>query len=346
MDQQAKNNIGKELPPEELLPRFCDGQTTEEESRRVERWIESDASHLKMLEHIHALQLAADTLLARRHTDTEKALKKVKREINRKRISWWEWTRRVAVVLSIPLMIGFFLLYSEVRQQAGMMARMMEVKTSPGMTASVVLPDSTVVYLNSETSLRYPQHFTGEKREVELSGEAFFDVSKDSKRRFIVSMPHRSRIEVHGTSFNVEAYAEERRISTTLVEGSVDFCFAGAGGGEQKVALTPRHKLVYDSANGKTSLQATTCETETAWKEGKLIFKNTPLEEVLRMLGKRYNVEFIVKDLRMDDYAFTGTFTNQHLERILEYFKLSSRIRWKYVDSEEITDRKLRIEIY
>ncbi len=75
-------------------------------------------------------------------------------------------------------------------------------------------------------------------------------------------------------------------------------------------------------------------------------FQGHSFEESLRMLEKRYNVEFIIKNERLKKYSFTGTFTHQRLERILEYFKISSRIRWRYIDSADIKDEKSRIEIY
>lgn len=113
------------------------------------------------------------------------------------------------------------------------------------MTTSVMLPDSTVVHLNAESSLRYPTFFAGEARRVELTGEAYFNVSRHPEKRFIVSTPCRSSIEVYGTRFNVEAYEEQDRISTTLVEGSVGFCYQDHEGNARKITLTPHHKLVY-----------------------------------------------------------------------------------------------------
>jgi len=70
------------------------------------------------------------------------------------------------------------------------------------------------------------------------------------------------------------------------------------------------------------------------------------MKDILHMLGKRYNVEFVVKNKNLKEYAFTGSFTTQRLERILEFFKISSKINWRYLDSKEITDEKQRIEIY
>lgn len=98
------------------------------------------------------------------------------------------------------------------------------------MTTSVLLPDSTVVHLNSESSLRYPTFFAGDVRQVELNGEAYFDVTQHPRKRFIVSTPHHSQVEVYGTSFNVEAYGNETPISTTLIEGSVGFIYKNSKG--------------------------------------------------------------------------------------------------------------------
>ena len=164
------------------------------------------------------------------------------------------------------------------------------------MTTSVLLPDSTVVHLNSESSLRYPTFFAGDVRQVELNGEAYFDVTQHPRKRFIVSTPHHSQVEVYGTSFNVEAYGNETPISTTLIEGSVGFIYKNSKGKFQKSMLSPRQKLVYSPQTGDIKCYATSGESEISWKDGKLIFNDTPLDEVLHMLGKRFNVEFVLSN--------------------------------------------------
>ena len=91
---------------------------------------------------------------------------------------------------------------------------------------------------------------------------------------------------------------------------------------------------------------ATSGESEISWKDGKLIFNDTPLDEVLHMLGKRFNVEFVLSNKGLKGCSFTGTFTHQRLERIMEYFRISSHIRWRYIDSADIKTEKLKIEVY
>lgn len=330
---------------ENLLPRFCEGMTTEEETQLVEEWIEENESNRKIVNQTHALYLAADTLYVMQNLNVEKQLKNVKSRISRNKISGWEWTKRIAAVVSIPLLIGILLVYMTQNEHQEI-ARMIEIKTNPGMTTSIVLPDSTVVWLNSESSLRYPSSFNGDLRNVELVGEAYFDVAKDTEKRFVISTLHHSQIEVYGTSFNVEAYAKDNRVSATLVNGKIGFLFNDHTGITHKINLEPNHKLIYQPATGETEVYKTSCESETAWKEGKIIFNNTSMEDALNMLSKRYNVEFIVKNKNLKEEAFTGSFTTQRLERIMEFFRISTKINWRYLDSDVMTDEKQKIEIY
>lgn len=338
MDKLDKNKI------DELLPRYCEGQVTEEERLSVEAWMNESEENRRIAKQIHALYLATDTIHVMKKVDTEKALSRVKgRMTGRKKTMWWEWAQRAAAVLFIPLLVVQLMQYWGEDEQE--LAQMMEVKTNPGMTTSLTLPDGTVVFLNSESRLTYPSHFDGDTRNVALQGEGYFEVAKNPEKRFIVSTPHQSRIEVLGTHFNIEAYEKDDRVLATLVEGKIGFIFT-QDNMSKKVLMKPGQKLVYDLKDSKVQLYTTSGESEIAWKEGKIIFKDTPLEESLRMLEKRYNVEFIIKNERLKKYSFTGTFTHQRLERILEYFKISSRIRWRYIDSADIKDEKSRIEIY
>ena len=279
--------------------------------------------------------------------DTEKALLKVKGKMSDREVRrtvWWEWTQRAAAILFIPLLTLF--IWQNWKGDTGEVAEMMEVKTSPGMTTSLTLPDGTIVYLNSESSLSYPR-FNGDFRKVTLSGEAYFEVAKDPEKKFILSTTHQSQIEVLGTCFNVEAYEQNTEVITTLIEGKVDFMFE-KDAGVKHVFLSPREKLVYDSETDKVRLYKTSGKSELAWKDGEVVLDNTPLEEALWMLEKRYSVKFVIKNEKLKNSSFTGTFTNQRLEKILEYFKVSSKIRWQHInDDKDGSDRKKEIiEIY
>jgi ferric-dicitrate binding protein FerR (iron transport regulator) len=333
----------KENDIELLLPRYCEGIATAEEQQRVKDWMQESGENRRIVKQMEMLYLAADTVHIMKKVNTDKALGKVNgKMIGKRKVAWWEWAQRIAAVLFLPLMAAFLMEHYGGKDTA---VQMLEARTNPGMTTSVVLPDSTVVYLNSESSLRYPSSFDGSnRRKVELKGEAYFEVTKDAEKHFIVATAHQSQIEVLGTSFNVEAYEDMAEVSTTLIEGKVDFSFQ-SGSAKKQVLLKPGQKVVYDSKDGTTHLYETSGETEVSWKDGKIIFNNTSLNDALHILGKRYNVVFMQTNPKLKA-SFTGTFTNQRLERILEYFKLSSNIRWRYIDGKGASQKKTHIEIY
>lgn len=333
---------------EELLPRYCEGRLSEGERLEVEAWMDESEENKRVATQTFALYLAVDTVQVMKKVDTEKALLKVKGKMSDRevrRIVWWEWAQRAAAILFIPLLTLF--IWQNWKGDTGEVAEMMEVKTSPGMTTSLTLPDGTIVYLNSEFSLSYPSRFNGDFRKVTLSGEAYFEVAKDPEKKFILSTTHQSQIEVLGTCFNVEAYEQNTEVITTLIEGKVDFMFE-KDAGVKHVFLSPREKLVYDSETDKVHLYKTSGKSELAWKDGEVVLDNTPLEEALWMLEKRYSVKFVIKNEKLKNSSFTGTFTNQRLEKILEYFKVSSKIRWQHInDDKDGSDRKKEIiEIY
>lgn len=329
---------------ESLLPLYCEGLVTEEERIKVESWLHESEENRRIARQIEMLYMATDTLNVMKQVDTEKALTKVRRRMKkRKEVVWWTWAQRVAAALFLPL-LGAYLIERYAQTDT---IQMLEARTSPGMTAKVILPDSSVVHLNSDSRLRYPSSFRGEEvRKVELQGEAFFDVQKNPEQQFIVSTSREAQVRVFGTRFNVEAYSEDPDITVTLVDGRVGFDYP-LKKEVKELRLTPGEKVVYDSRSGQVELFKTSCRTETAWVDGKIILENTPAKEVLRILEKRYNVQFIVHPSIKLTGAFTGTFTNQHLERILEYFKLSEGIRWKYIEpKDDPSDTKTHIEIY
>ena len=150
---------------------------------------------------------------------------------------------------------------------------------------SFLLPDSTTVFLNAESRLRFPDRFVpGSERIVYLSGEAYFDVKRDPRSPFLVCLEH-SAVKVTGTSFNVKAYPDDTNEATTLISGTVSM---GIGTTEQWIVLKPGEQGYYD-ATRKTLLQQTVdVNYYTAWKDGVFAFYRQPLEEVMKTLGCWY----------------------------------------------------------
>ena len=154
---------------------------------------------------------------------------------------------------------------------------------------SLTLPDGSQVWLNNASSLRYPVSFTGNSREVELTGEAYFEIAKDASHPFRVAV-HRgtsvSMVEVLGTSFNIMAYDDENAERTTLVEGSVRFVHQDVG-----ILLQPEEQSVLDEKGGMKTLRQVNVSEITAWKNGYFHFDHASLESTMRQLARWYAVD-------------------------------------------------------
>lgn len=324
---------------EELLPRYCEGNVSAEEREKVEKWIRQSEEHYKIARQIQLIYLASDTISVMDRVNTDNALSKVDNRIFRSQLkALFIWGQRVAAILFIPLLVAYLLQVLIPEKQD---IRMLEVRTNPGMTTSLTLPDGTKVNLNSESSLVYPESFEGEFRSVRLEGEAFFEVVKNPEKRFVVTTPHNASVEVWGTSFNMEAFKWDSIVSTTLISGKVAFISKSG-----QVDIKPGEKLVYNIQTNRSDIYQTSGEAEISWKDGMIIFKKTPFEEALRMLTKRFNVDFVVSNNKYVKDFFTGSFTNHRLEQILDIFNASSGIKWRYIPSENKLDRKSKVEIY
>lgn len=324
---------------EELLPRYCEGNVSSEEKEMVEKWICQSEDNYKIAQQIQLIYLASDTITVMDLVNTDNALDKVNGRIRRSNLKLLLlWGQRAAAILFFPLLIAYLLqMFLPEKHDI----RMLEVRTNPGMTTSLTLPDGTKVHLNSESSLTYPESFEGNSRLVRLDGEAYFDVVKNPEKRFIVTTSHNAKVEVLGTTFNMEAFKWDSIISTTLITGKVAFA-ANA----REVNMNAGEKLVYNIRTNRSDIYQTNGESEISWKDGRIIFKKTLFAEALRILSKRFNVDFVVNTNRYQKDSFTGSFTNHRLEQILDIFKVSSGINWRHIPSEDNLNTKSKIEIY
>ena len=164
---------------------------------------------------------------------------------------------------------------------------------------SITLSDGTIVYLNSESELRYPVNFVGRDRRVYLSGEAYFDVVQDEAHPFIVDMGN-SSVRVLGTSFDVRAYADEDEVLTTLVQGSVKF-----SAGKEFVTLEPGKQAVLGKS-GSIETREVDTYLYTALKEGFFAFKRQRLEEIMKVVARWYDVNIFWENVSQKEVTFTG----------------------------------------
>lgn len=192
------------------------------------------------------------------------------------------------------------------------------LSTPIGGQYNVILADGTKVYLNAVSSIKYPTQFNGDKRIVELEGEAYFEVSKDKNKPFIVKSRNQT-IEVLGTHFNVHSYSNESFVKTTLLEGSVAVSYK-----DQRTILKPgQQSSVTDDAE-HILINDVDAESTVAWKDGRFKFDNADLKTVMNQLERWYDIK-VEYEGEIPDLKFNGgTFMNKNLSEVLKVLELSN----------------------
>jgi len=196
-------------------------------------------------------------------------------------------------------------------------AEWIEVVTARGERKEIILPDSSIVNLNYESTIRYPAKFSDTKRIVEFSGEAFFEVTHDKERPFKV-ITEELETTVLGTSFNINSYLQESDIKVSLVSGMVEIARLDSGQNEvSHLILNPREEMAYERSTESMVKNAFNVESTIAWKNGVLVFKDVGFEEFIDKLEKWYDVNFQVFGPYPKDWGINGRYENENLENIL-----------------------------
>lgn len=192
-----------------------------------------------------------------------------------------------------------------------------------GKTYQVILADGTKVWLNSETELSYPTQFTGDKREVILSGEAFFEVAPDKNKPFYVNT-NGIQVKVLGTIFNISSYREDPIIRTTLVEGSVA---VRPEKGEEQL-ITPSQQFSFEKETGKSDIRTVDTELYTSWVNGEYIFKDVPLIEIITKLQRwhDFTVSFQDECLKYKHFSLKAD-RSTDLDQLLEIISFTSEVK-------------------
>ncbi|GAP69307.1 FecR family protein [Bacteroidales bacterium 6E] len=253
---------------------------------------------------------------------------------------------RIAAVLTLPLLAFtiWSLFFQDSLQQSDLIARnnisIQEIHSPIGMRSYVVLPDSTCLWLNSGSYLRYGIPFIRENRVVELIGEAFLDVARNDDSPFVVKA-NGAEVEVLGTRFNVNAWPNSNVISVVLKEGSINFKFQVEEGIFKRTELKPNDYLQFDTNDNKIAVENTNIEKYIAWHQNIMILDDTPMTELAEMLSKWYGVRVVIASEEIKRYKFTTTFDNEPLHRVLELLEISSPgIKFHYSTGKPIEGTK------
>ena len=181
-----------------------------------------------------------------------------------------------------------------------------QLATPRGGEFRVVLEDGTEVWLNADTRLRYPEVFNGAERRVEVEGEAYFKVAKNSEHPFIVSSGGQE-VRVYGTEFNVHAYPGETAIYTTLVEGSIALRLADEHDSSRELMLTPDHQSMFDVQSSTFNVKPVDTDVVTSWRSGVFVFEEQTLEQIMRTLSRWYDFDYEFGDRQTAETVFMGS---------------------------------------
>lgn len=178
------------------------------------------------------------------------------------------------------------------------------LEVNRGKEFRVVLEDSTIVWLNSESVLRYPERFAEDTRRVSISGEAYFEVRPDKDRPFYVEAGNQL-VRVYGTSFNIRGYRDENAVLTTLEKGSISI--SPKDKEDAALFLSPGHQARFDNESATVSMKEVNPEIVTGWRHGKFVFEETPLSTIMRDLSRWYDFDYEFADESLKDVVFMGS---------------------------------------
>ena len=212
-----------------------------------------------------------------------------------------------------------------------------ELNVPRGGEYKLILSDGTTVFLNSQTHLRYPETFQKERREVLLTGEAFFEVAKDSNRPFYVKT-NDIEIKVLGTSFNINTYHRDR-IQTTLVSGAVELRALSTG---KEILLKPNQMAEFNSNTQEIELKEVYAYNYTAWRLGEFVFDKAPLDEIMERLSMWYVTEIFYENENLKKKRFTGVITRfTNVIDVLSLLEATTSVQFKIKgDTIIVQDKK------
>ncbi len=256
--------------------------------------------------------------------------------------SFYQIVSKIAVVLLIPALITIAVLsYFAINNIPGTESYA-EIHAPKGKKAKFQLPDGTEGWLNSGSSIKYPVSFS--ERNVEVSGEAWFEVVHQKSKEFRVITPYFD-VQVLGTRFNVVAYEDENTAQVILEQGKVAIMDENH---QTKAELAPNQQIIYNKSTHELFKETIDAENYTSWKDGVLIFKNEPMEEIAKRLERNFSAEIILHGDSLKTSVFRATFRNESLDEICRMLSEVAPIQYKIHKQEkqandEFTKRKVEM---
>lgn len=320
-------------PTNKQIEEVLAGVATPEDAKYVAEWFatEEGGNYLEvaMTRDSELIRNEVADLYVDHDIPSKKILEQIRKNIGMKKLKRICF-RVAAVLIPVVLIVG---LYIQLNSRVDLFgtSEYEEVVVDKGERIQIMFQDGTKVYINSDSKLRYPKKFALNTREVFLEGEAYFVVAKNKNRPFIVNL-NGPAIHVLGTSFNVQDYPENKDIVVCLDEGSINMTLPT----EKKYPVQPGERLVYDKEKKQCIIsKMSDMQRLSMWKQNVIVFKDTPLPEVIKVLNRWYNVEFKVEDEHALKYVYTLTSDNTLLEKVLMDLEKIAPVKFEYNEDKK-----------
>jgi transmembrane sensor len=319
----------------ELINKYLDGNLNEEENLLILSWINSSKENEQFLFQIKDLYDAGQWkkyfAQARTAEGWNELLQQIRNENTIERQSTDKLRfllplQRYAAVFLVGVLLTALAMYGLMGNKFQFADHTTLVSTGKGEKSQVTLPDGTKVWLNSASQIAYKTNFGSLNRDIELEGEAFFDVTKNPRLPFKVKAD-KFIVKALGTKFLVSAYPADDNLYAVLSEGSISFA-KGEKSGE--LVLKPNQMVTYSKTYDGVSLSDVVPELYTSWRIGEVRFLNQTFEEVAKRLERQFNVKFVFVNQKVKQVIFTGTFYNyEKIDVILNVFQTNTHFKYE-----------------
>lgn len=317
----------------EIFERYIQNRANKEEVRRLSAWIKNNQEISLWLEQqIMASSSIIDSevrmrMLRNIETAISSENKSDDQKQSRIRFQLNKWMR-VAAMFILPLLTagGVYFYMSRESSSAPLV-----IAVERGQKANITLPDGSKVWLNSQSKLTYSANFNIKKRELQLDGEAYFEVAHNPNKPFIVQSNDIS-VEALGTAFGMKAYNEDKLISSILMRGKVRVTTP-----DGEAILMPNDRIMYDKTTRKKVKNAVTNATDfTGWIHNELRFENESLGDIAKTIQRIYNVDIVFATVKLKNQRYTGTINNNSLESVLNIISLTSPVLFQ-INNQQVT---------
>jgi len=329
-----------------IIGKNLDGNISQDEEKALNEWIDSSTTNKQVYFQIKELwyHKQDQTNNSQAIAAYDKLINRIKfAEVIQSQSRVQRISSQVNQFVKYAAIIFFFLSFSFLSYyyitEENSKNEFCTISVPKGNKSEIVLPDGSKIWLNNNSRLVYPKKFNKSEREVELIGEGYFEVQRNTKIPFIVKTSDVS-IKVLGTKFNISAYPNDKFIETTLISGKVTV--QSNENPEVVSTLNPGESMTFDKLNNHTAITPVDTKFYTYWMKGEFVFRDEKFETLAKRIERIYNVEIIFEDPTLKEKTYTGDFkVDDNIYSILEIFKRSTSEPIEYItDRNTITIRK------